>query len=83
VLSLVSSDATDIRDRGRRRPSANLDQRAFRANLFVVVGSVLFVLGRALLALAGPGPAVLALREAGGGERPPDTDATILRGGRA
>ena len=44
---------------------ADLDQRAFRANLFVVVGTVLFVLA-ALLAVLALVRALLALPEAGG-----------------
>jgi hypothetical protein len=52
VMSLVPADATDIRDTAGETFS-DLDQRAFRANLFIIVGSVLFVLAglMALLAL--------------------------------
>jgi hypothetical protein len=49
VLSLVPADATDIRD----TPSETfnlIDQRGFRANLFTVIGGVLFAVA-ALLAL--------------------------------
>ena len=54
VLSLVPTDATDIRDASAETFS-DLDQRAFRANLFVVVGGVLFVARRARRAArAGP-----------------------------
>lgn len=52
VLSLVPSDATDIRDTSSSDTFADIDQRAFRANLFTVMGSVLFVLA-GLLALLG------------------------------
>jgi hypothetical protein len=52
VMSLVPADATDIRDTAGETFS-DLDQRAFRANLLIIVGSVLFVLAglMALLAL--------------------------------
>ena len=43
VLSLVPADATDIRD-APAETFGDLDQRAFRANLFTIIGSVLFVL---------------------------------------
>jgi len=54
VLSLVPSDAADIRDTSASDTFSDIDQRAFRANLFTVVGGVLFVLAglMALLALA-------------------------------
>jgi hypothetical protein len=54
VLSLVPSDATDIRDTSASDTFSDIDQRAFRANLFTVVGGVLFVLAglMTLLALA-------------------------------
>jgi hypothetical protein len=51
VMSLVPADATDIRD----NPSetfGDLDQRAFRANLFTIIGSVLFVLAGLMALLA-------------------------------
>ena len=52
VMSLVPADATDIRDTAGET-FGDLDQRAFRANLFTIVGSVLFTLAglMALLAL--------------------------------
>jgi len=52
VMSLVPADATDIRDTSGETFS-DLDQRAFRANLFTIIGSVLFVLAglMALVAL--------------------------------
>jgi hypothetical protein len=43
VMSLVPAEATDIRDTPAETFS-DLDQRAFRANLFTIIGSVLFVL---------------------------------------
>jgi hypothetical protein len=43
VMSLVPADATDIRDTSGETFS-DLDQRAFRANLFTTIGGVLFVL---------------------------------------
>jgi hypothetical protein len=52
VLSLVPSDASDIRDTSASDTFGDLDQRAFRANLFTVIGSVLFVLA-ALMAMLG------------------------------
>ena len=52
VMSLVPSDATDIRDTAGET-FGDLDERAFRANLFTIVGGVLFTLAglMALLAL--------------------------------
>ena len=52
VLSLVPADATDIRDTSASETFADIDQRAFRANLFTVIGGVLFVLA-GLMALLG------------------------------
>jgi hypothetical protein len=54
VLSLVPGDASDIRDTSASETFNDIDQRAFRANLFTVVGGVLFVLAglMGLLALA-------------------------------
>jgi len=51
VLSLVPSDAADIRDAGTEG-FGDLDQRAFRANLLTVVGGVLFVVAGLLALLA-------------------------------
>jgi hypothetical protein len=51
VLSLVPADATDIRD----TPSVtfnDIDQRGFRANLFTVIGGVLFAVAGLLALLA-------------------------------
>jgi hypothetical protein len=52
ILSLVPADAADIRDTSASDTFSDIDQRAFRANLFTVIGSVLFVLA-ALMALLG------------------------------
>src|SRR5436190_5322511 len=49
VMSLVPADASDIRDTSAET-FGDIDQRAFRANLFTVIGTVLFVVA-ALLAL--------------------------------
>ena len=50
VLSLVPSDASDIRDTSAIETFSDIDQRAFRANLFTVIGGVLFALA-ALMAI--------------------------------
>ena len=52
VLSLVPSDATDIRDTSTGETFSDIDQRAFRANLFTVIGGVLFVLAALMTILA-------------------------------
>jgi len=52
ILSLVPSDAADIRDTSASDTFSDIDQRAFRANLFTVIGSVSFVLA-ALMGLLG------------------------------
>ncbi len=51
VLSLVPSDAADIRDAGAETFAA-IDQRGFRANLLTVVGGILFALAGLLAVLA-------------------------------
>jgi hypothetical protein len=51
VLSLVPSEASDIRDAGTES-FGDLDQRAFRANLLTVIGGVLFVVAGLLALLA-------------------------------
>ncbi|HEY2151706.1 MAG TPA: hypothetical protein VGH34_12925, partial [Vicinamibacterales bacterium] len=78
VLSLVPADASDIRDAATETFS-DLDQRALRANLFVVVGTVMFVLAGLL--------AMLVLVRLFARLRKPATvtqrliaDSTILRG---
>jgi len=52
ILSLVPADASDIRDTSASDTFGDIDQRAFRANLFTIVGSVLFVLA-ALMTILG------------------------------
>lgn len=52
VLSLVPADASDIRDTSSGETFTDIDQRAFRANLFTVIGGILFVLA-ALMAILG------------------------------
>jgi hypothetical protein len=52
VLSLVPADAADIRDTSAGESFGDIDQRAFRANLLTVIGSILFVLA-GLMALLG------------------------------
>ena len=51
LLSLVPADAGDIRD-ASAETFADLDQRAFRANLLIVIGGVLFALAGLLALLA-------------------------------
>jgi hypothetical protein len=51
VMSLVPADASDIRDTSVET-FGDIDQRAFRANLFTVIGSVLFVVAGLLALLA-------------------------------
>ncbi len=51
VLSLVPSDANDIRDAGAET-FADIDQRGFRANLLTVIGGILFALAGLLAILA-------------------------------
>ncbi|HEX3645532.1 MAG TPA: hypothetical protein VHT95_07980 [Vicinamibacterales bacterium] len=52
ILSLVPSDAADIRDTSASDTFSDIDQRAFRANLLTVIGSVFFVLA-ALMSVLG------------------------------
>jgi hypothetical protein len=79
VLSLVPSDATDIRDTSASDTFADIDQRAFRANLFTVMGSVLFVLA-GLLALLGLGRLFQRYRKPTVASSKLITDAAILNG---
>jgi hypothetical protein len=78
ILSLVPADATDIRD-SATETFTDLDQRALRANLLVVIGTVLFVLAGLL--------AILVIVRLLSRFRKPTvvtdrliTDGTILRG---
>ena len=52
ILSLVPNDASDIRDTSSAETFSDIDQRAFRANLFTVIGGVLFVLAALMTILA-------------------------------
>src|SRR5712691_2954118 len=51
VMSLVPADASDIRD-ASAETFGDIDQRAFRANLFTVIAGVLFVVAGLLTLLA-------------------------------
>ena len=79
VLSLVPSDASDIRDTSSSDTFAEIDQRAFRANLFTVMGSVLFVLA-GLLALLGLTRLFQRYRKPAVASSRLITDAAILNG---
>ncbi len=79
VLSLVPSDASDIRDTSSSDTFAEIDQRAFRANLFTVMGSVLFVLA-GLLALLGLARLFQRYRKPAVASSRLITDAAILNG---
>ena len=68
VLSLVPADATDIRDTSASDTFGDIDQRAFRANLFTVSAACCSSLA-GLMALLGAGAAVPALSQAGGRQR--------------
>ena len=78
ILSLVPSDASDIRD-ASAETFADVDRRAFRANLFVVVGGVLFTLA-GLVALLTLVRAFLASRKPTAAADRLVSDAAILRG---
>lgn len=78
ILSLVPSDASDIRD-ASAETFADVDRRAFRANLFIVVGGVLFALA-GLVALLTLVRAFLASRKPTGAVDRLVSDAAILRG---
>ena len=79
VLSLVPSDASDIRDTSSSDTFAEIDQRAFRANLFTVMGSVLFVLA-GLLAILGLARLFQRYRKPAVANSRLITDAAILNG---
>jgi hypothetical protein len=78
VMSLVPADASDIRDASAETFS-DIDQRAFRANLFTVIGGVFFVLA-ALLALLAFVRLLRRYRSPAAAAERPITDGTILRG---
>jgi len=77
ILSLVPADAADIRD-ASGETFADLDQRAFRANLFVVIGGVLFALA-GLLTLIGVVRLVQRLRKPAAAADRLVSDGAILR----
>ena len=78
ILSLVPSDASDIRDAGGET-FADVDRRAFRANLFIVVGGVLFALA-GLVAILTLVRAYLATRKPTAASERLVSDGAILRG---
>jgi hypothetical protein len=78
VMSLVPSDAADIRDTSAETFS-DIDARDFRANLYTIVGGVMFVLAGLLALLALVRVLGRFRKPATVGERP-ITDATVLRG---
>jgi len=78
VMSLVPADASDIRDTSAET-FGDIDQLAFRANLFTVVGVTLFVLA-GLLALLAVVRFVRRYRTATTTAERPITDGAILRG---
>jgi hypothetical protein len=80
VMSLVPADASDIRDTSAET-FGDIDQRAFRANLFTVVGSVLFVVA-GLLALLALVRLFRRYRAPASAIARPIGDGTILRGVR-
>ncbi|HKB11384.1 MAG TPA: hypothetical protein VKD69_12035 [Vicinamibacterales bacterium] len=78
VLSLVPADAADIRDTPVET-FGDIDQRSFRANLFTVVGTTLFVVA-GLLALLGAVRLYRRYRAPVTAAERPITDGAILRG---
>ena len=70
VLSLVPADATDIRDTPAETFN-DIDQRGFRANLFTVIGGVLFALAGLLTLLA-------VVRLVGRYRKPAETTARLI-----
>ena len=78
MLSLVPGDASDIRD-ASAETFADVDRRAFRANLFVVIGGVLFTLA-GLVALLTLVRLILASRKPTAAADRLVSDGAILRG---
>jgi hypothetical protein len=78
VMSLVPADAVDIRDTAGET-FGDLDQRAFRANLFSIVGGVLFALA-ALMALLAVVRLSRRYRKTSTASERLMTDQTVLRG---
>jgi hypothetical protein len=81
VMSLVPADATDIRDTSAET-FGDIDRRAFRANLFTVIGSVLFVVA-GLMALLALVRLIRRYRAPSTAAERPIGDAAILRGAGA
>jgi hypothetical protein len=82
VLSLVPADASDIRDTSSAENFTDIDRRAFRANLFAVIGAVLFVVA-GLLALLALVRLFRRYRTPATAVERPISDAAILRGAGA
>jgi hypothetical protein len=78
VMSLVPADATDIRDTAGET-FGDLDQRAFRANLFTIIGGVLFTLA-GLMALLTLVRLARRYRKTTTASERLLTDQTVLRG---
>ena len=78
VMSLVPADAADIRDTSAET-FGDIDQLAFRANLFTVIGVTLFVLA-GLMALLALVRLMRRYRTATTAVERPITDGAILRG---
>jgi len=78
VMSLVPADASDIRD-APGETFGDIDQRAFRANLFSIIGTVLFVLAGLLALLAVVRLARRYRKPSTAGDRL-ITDGAVLRG---
>jgi hypothetical protein len=82
VMSLVPADASDIRDTSSGENFTDIDRRAFRANLFSIIGASLFVVA-GLLALLTAVRLYRRYRTPAAATERPITDAAILRGARA
>jgi hypothetical protein len=78
VMSLVPADAADIRDTAGET-FGDLDERAFRASLFTIIGGVLFTLAGLMALLAVVRVARRYRKTAKASERLM-TDQTVLRG---
>ncbi len=77
VLSLVPAGATDIRD-SSAETFADIDQRGFRASLFLVIGGVLFSLA-GLLALLALVRLIMRYRRPATGAERLASDGAVLR----
>ena len=78
LLSLVPADATDIRD-ASAETFADVDRRAFRANLLTVIGGVLLAVAALVAVLIAVRLLLRARKPAAAADRLVG-DATILRG---